>query len=34
VVEIDIAAARNKSITARNDRLADRRPDQYHRLCR
>jgi len=34
VVEIDVAAARDKSITARNDRLADRRPDQYQRLTR
>ncbi len=34
LVEIDIAAARDKSITVRNDRLGDRRPDQYHRLTK
>ena len=29
VVEIDVARARNKRITDHNDKLADRRPDQY-----
>jgi predicted amidohydrolase len=34
VVEIDLAKARNKQITPRNDVFADRRPDQYMRLQR
>jgi len=29
VVEIDVSRARTKQITDRNDKLADRRPDQY-----
>ena len=29
IVNIDIAAARNKAVTARNDLLADRRPQEY-----
>ncbi|MCK5245450.1 acyltransferase, partial [Candidatus Bipolaricaulota bacterium] len=29
VVEIDIAVARDKAITAHNDKLGDRRPDLY-----
>lgn len=33
VVEIDISAARNKTITARNDRFGDRRPELYRQLC-
>lgn len=33
LTEIDPAAARNKSITARNDLLADRRPEEYTQLC-
>lgn len=32
IVEIDIAKARDKSITARNDRMADRRPELYRDL--
>ncbi|MFH1686523.1 MAG: nitrilase-related carbon-nitrogen hydrolase [bacterium] len=32
VVEIDINGARDKSITPRNDRLADRRPELYRSL--
>ncbi|PWB76256.1 carbon-nitrogen hydrolase [candidate division GN15 bacterium] len=33
MIEIDVAAARNKSVTSRNDIFADRRPDQYRLLC-
>ncbi len=29
VVEIDVSRARNKKLTSRNDKLADRRPDLY-----
>ena len=32
VVDIDVAVARDKRITPRNDRLADRRPDVYREL--
>lgn len=32
VVEIDLALARDKTITPRNDRLADRRPEMYREL--
>ena len=32
VVDIDVALARDKRITPRNDVLGDRRPDQYRRL--
>ena len=32
VVDIDVALARDKMVTARNDVLGDRRPDQYRRL--
>jgi predicted amidohydrolase len=34
LVEVDIGLARNKNITARNNILADRRPDQYAELLR
>jgi len=34
IVEIDIAMARNKAITPRNDVLADRRPEEYTELTR
>ena len=33
VAEIDVEEARNKKITAYNDRLGDRRPELYSRLC-
>lgn len=33
VAEIDVGRARNKTITAYNDRLGDRRPAFYNRLC-
>jgi predicted amidohydrolase len=33
VAEIDPSAARNKAVTARNDALADRRPEEYAALC-
>jgi predicted amidohydrolase len=33
VVEIDVARARDKAITSRNDVLADRRPEEYALLC-
>jgi len=33
LVEIDIAAARNKRVTTRNDVFADRRPEEYGLLC-
>jgi predicted amidohydrolase len=32
LVEVDVAAARDKAITARNDVLGDRRPEQYSLL--
>jgi len=32
IVDIDIAMARNKAITSRNDVLADRRPEEYAEL--
>jgi hypothetical protein len=31
--EVDLEMARNKAITARNDVLADRRPEEYALLC-
>lgn len=34
IAEIDVALARNKQVTPRNDILADRRPEEYARLCR
>jgi predicted amidohydrolase len=34
VTEIDVERARNKKITPYNDRLEDRRPDHYGRLCK
>jgi predicted amidohydrolase len=34
IVEIDVALARDKRLTAQNDILADRRPDFYQELCR
>jgi predicted amidohydrolase len=33
VAEIDVGRARNKKITPYNDRLGDRRPNHYARLC-
>ena len=33
VAEINVETARNKKITPQNDRLGDRRPDLYGRLC-
>ena len=33
VAEIDVGRARNKKITPYNDRLGDRRPSHYARLC-
>jgi predicted amidohydrolase len=33
VAEINVETARNKKITPHNDRLGDRRPDLYGRLC-
>jgi len=33
MVDVDIATARTKSITARNDIFADRRPEEYSLLC-
>jgi predicted amidohydrolase len=33
VAEIKVETARNKKITPQNDRLGDRRPDLYGRLC-
>jgi predicted amidohydrolase len=33
VVEVDVALARNKLVTPRNDILADRRPEEYGDLC-
>ncbi len=33
IVDVDIEAARDKSITARNDVITDRRPDVYARLA-
>ena len=34
IVEIDIATARTKSVTSRNDLFADRRPDEYGLLTK
>ena len=34
VVEIDVAQARDKKATARNDLFADRRPEEYRRLLK
>jgi predicted amidohydrolase len=34
IVEIDVALARDKRLTAQNDIVADRRPEFYRELCR
>jgi len=33
IAEVDVALARNKKVTPRNDVLADRRPEEYTGLC-